>query len=510
MDTVNIPIPSPAYEHERETISAGIAGLDDVLRGGFARKHLYLVEGEPGSGKTTLALQFLLEGARLGEPVVYVTLSETEAEMRAVAAAHGWSMEGVRILEVLPTDKVLDPQQDYTIFHPSEVELGATTQAFMSAIEQLQPTRVVLDSLSELQLLASSSLVYRRQVLALKLFFIRHGCTALLLDDRTGSANDGDLQVRSIAHGVISMERMGTEYGGIRRRLELIKYRGVAFREGLHDYKIQRGGIVVYTRLVAAQTRMEADRETFSSGLPALDALLGGGVDDGTSTLIAGPPGTGKSSLGAQFLVASVARGQRAAAFIFEESARNYLNRADGLGIHLRPHMDQGRLLLRQVDPAELTPGEFIHMVCHEADAGAKVVVLDSLNGFLHAMPNEKLLTTLLHELLTYLGQRGVVTLLVGVQQGMLGGSMSTAVDASYFADNVILLRYFEAFGEIRQAISVFKKRSGRHERTLREFKLGPQGIDVGPVLRQFRGVLSGIPVYDDSVAENEGALHDR
>lgn len=492
------------------TISSGIPGLDDVLRGGFVSKQLYLVEGEPGSGKTTLALQFLLEGARRGEPVLYVTLSETAAEMRAVATAHGWNIEGVHIHEVLSTEKVLDPQQDYTIFHPSEVELSTTVQGFLSVVERLAPTRVVLDSLSELQLLASSSLVYRRQVLALKLFFARQGCTALLLDDRTGSADNGDLQVRSIAHGVVSMERMATEYGGIRRRLELIKYRGVAFREGLHDYKIQRGGISVYTRLVSATTRTQARQDNFASGLAALDALLGGGVEVGTSTLIAGPPGTGKSSLAAQFVSTAVQAGGRAAAFIFEESARNYLNRCDGLGIPLRPHIESGQLLLRQIDPAELTPGEFMHQVCAQADAGAKVIVLDSLNGFLHAMPDEKLLATRLHELLTYLGQRGVVTLMVGVQQGMLGSAMSTAVDASYVADNVILLRYFEAFGEIRQAISVFKKRTGRHERTLRQFSMDAQGIHVGPVLRQFRGVLSGIPTYDDSKSENESALNER
>lgn len=490
-------------------LSSGIAGLDAILRGGFTRDRLYLLEGAPGSGKTTLALQFLLEGARRGERVLYVTLSETAVELRAVAEAHDWSLDGIHIHEVLPSESILDPQEQYSIFHPSDVESGTVTKGILGIVGELAPSRVVLDSLSELQLLAADQLMYRRQVLAFKQFFASRSCTTLFLDDRT--ASDGDLQVRSIAHGVISLERMATDYGGIRRRLEIVKYRGVAFREGLHDYKIEQGGIAVYPRLVAADTRETAVARQFASRLPELDALLGGGIEEGSSTLIAGPPGTGKSTLAAQFVDSCLAQGHQAAMFVFEESAGNLLKRAECLGMRLRPHLADGRLSLRQIDPAQLTPGEFVHQVCRAADGGARVVVIDSLNGFLQAMPNEKLLATHMHELLTYLGQRGVVTLLVGVQQGMLGSNMTTSVDASYIADNVILMRYFEAGGEVQQAISVFKKRGSQHERTIRRISITEEGIRIGPVLRHFHGILTGVPrVVDDPAARQgqEGQPH--
>ena len=487
-------------------LSSGISGLDDVLQGGFTRNRLYLIEGLPGSGKTTLALQFLIEGVKQGEPVLYITLSETKTELHAVAASHDMSLDGIRIHEVLPPESILNPEEQYTIFHPTDVEMSATTRDILAVMEAVQPTRVVLDSLSELQLLASNPLMYRRQVLALKQYFTNRSCTALLLDDRT--AENGDLQVRSIAHGVISLDRMATDYGGIRRRLEIIKYRGIAFREGVHDYKIQHGGIVIFPRLVAAESRETVQKKQFGSGLPTLDELLGGGIEEGTSTLIAGPPGTGKSSLAAQFVAAALQRQEQAAVFLFEESASTFLNRADALGIELRPHLSTGQMSLTQIDPAQLTPGEFIHTVCRIAAQGAKVIVIDSLNGFLHAMPNEKLLATHLHELLTYLGQRGVVTFLIGVQQGTLGNNMSSPVDASYIADNVILIRYFEARGEVRQAISIFKKRVGQHERTIREMSITPSGIQVGPALKQFHGVLTGVPKFEEGPDTGHGS-HD-
>jgi circadian clock protein KaiC len=494
---------TPQNTSTNSFLSSGIPGLDDILRGGFTRDRLYLVEGSPGAGKTTMALQFLVEGARCGESSLYITLSETAVELRAVAAAHGWSLDGIRIHEVLPSESILDPEEQYSIFHPSDVEMGTTTQGILAIVEEVKPKRIVLDSLSELQLLASNPLVYRRQVLAFKQFFATRSCTALFLDDKT--ANHGDLQVRSVAHGVISLERMATDYGGTRRRLEIVKYRGVAFREGMHDYKIQHGGITVFPRLVAAESRESSLRKQYGSGLPELDSMLGGGIEEGSSTLIAGPPGTGKSTLAAQFVAHCLQQHQNAAMFVFEESASNLLNRTDHLGIHLRSHLDAGRLSLRQVDPAQLSPGEFVHIVCRAADDGARVVVIDSMNGFLQAMPNEKMLINHMHELLTYLGQQGVITLLIGVQPGLASGSVGASVDASYLADNVISLRYFEASGEVQQAISIFKKRGSKHERTIRRMSITSDGIRIGPVLRQFRGVLTGVPALTGS-AEDDGS----
>jgi circadian clock protein KaiC len=482
-------------------LSTGVAGLDHILGGGLTRDRLYLVEGEPGTGKTTLALQFLLEGAARGETVLYITLSESVVELRAVAVAHGWDTGPIHIHDVVPSESLLDPEQQYTIFHPSEVELGTTTQDIVSAIERLKPSRVVIDSLSELKLLATNSLRYRRQVLAFKQFFASRSCTVLLLDDR--ASLDGDLQVRSIAHGVISLEQTLNSYGSTRRRVRIIKYRGIPFREGMHDYKIKRGGLVVYPRLVASESRTMFHPTQFSTGLPALDALLGGGLEYGTSTLIAGPPGVGKSSLAAQYVNSATQQDMHAALFLFEESTSNFLNRCDGLGMHLRQSMDNGCLKIQQVDPAELAPGEFADAVCRAADGGARMIVIDSLNGYLNATPDERFLTTHLHELLMYLGQRRVLTILVGVQQGMLGSGMTTAFNVSYLADNVVMLRYFESAGEVRQAISIFKKRNGAHERTIRQFSMAQGRIDVGPVLRQFHGVLTGVPTIIENMLDD-------
>jgi circadian clock protein KaiC len=475
-------------------LSTGIAGLDNILGGGLTKDRIYLIEGEPGTGKTTTGLQFLVEGTRHGESVVYITLAETEAELRGVGESHGWDMRSIHIQEVLPSENLLQPEAQYTMFHPSEVEMGTTMQLILAVIEERKPTRVVIDSLSELQLLADSPLRYRRQVLALKQFFASRSCTVMMLDDRTAAGID--LQVRSIAHGVITLEQSVKEYGAERRRVRVVKYRGMAFRGGMHDYDIEYGGLCVYPRLVAAESRVMEKRHQLTSGLAPLDSLLGGGLEEGTSTLISGPPGTGKSSLAGQFVSAAAARGQRSAMFLFEEAANNLLNRADGLGMQLRGPYDQGLVTIQQIDPAELSPGEFATAVCRAADEGAKVVVIDSINGYLNAMPDERFLTTHLHELLTYLGQRGVVTILVGIQQGMLGGSMTTTVDASYLADNVLMLRYFEHDGEVKQAVSVFKKRGSLHERTIRQFSMSAQGIHVGEVLRKFRGILTGVPVY--------------
>jgi circadian clock protein KaiC len=475
-------------------LSSGIPGLDEILRGGFIRDRLYLIEGEPGSGKTTLALQFLLEGVRQGEPVLYITLSESRTEIEEVAASHGWTMDGIHVHEVLPPESILTPEEQYTIFHPSDVETAAATQDILAVIETVQPTRVVLDSLSELQLLAASLLVYRRQILALRQFFTRRSCTALLLNDR--SEVDGGLHTRSIAHGVVRLDRISTDYGGFRRRVEVIKYRGVAFREGMHDYRIRHGGLVVYPRLVAAESREQIGRAHLRSGLDELDLLLGGGIEEGTSTLIVGPAGCGKSTLAAQFAISAMRAGKPAAIFLFEESTSTFLHRADGLGFDFRTPLAAGLARLVQIDPAQITPGEFAHDVCRLVEHGTKIIVLDSLNGFVHSMPSEKQLASHLHELLTYLAQRGVNTFLVAVQHGLLAETYEAEISSSYIADNVILLRYFEALGEVRQAISVFKKRIGSHERTIRQMAITSSGIQIGPILRQFRGVLTGVPEW--------------
>ena len=476
--------------------STGIAGLDDVMSGGFTPHRLYLIEGVPGSGKTTLALQFLQAGARNGEPVLYITLSETEAELRGVAQSHGWSLDGIHVRELVPTESALHQDEQYTMFHPSEVELSETTKAILSDVERIKPTRIAFDSLSELRLLAGNPLRYRRQILALKQFFAGRRCTVLLLDDLT--SQDRDLQVQSTAHGVVLLEQLTPEYGGERRRLRVVKYRGVKFRGGYHDYIIERGGLSVFPRLVAAEHRQATNRRMLASGIAALDNLLGGGIEQGTSTLIVGAAGTGKSTLAAKFVAAAADRGQHAALFIFDESLNTLLTRTQALGIDLGGHLAAGRVEIRQIDPAELSPGELAHAIRRAVEVqSASVVVIDSLNGYLNAMPDEKFLAIQLHETLTYLGQRGVATILVGAHQGLIGAQMVTPVDASYLADAVVLMRYFEMQGEVRQAISVIKKRGGQHERTIREFRLQDGRLEVGEPLRQFRGVLTGVPIVD-------------
>jgi circadian clock protein KaiC len=489
-----------------QRLATGSAGLDSVLNGGFPANRLYLVEGDPGTGKTTMALQFLLEGARRGEPVLYVTLSETKEELAAVAASHGWSLEGIGLHELVPSEESLKTEAHYTIFHPSEVELGETTRAVIEEVERIQPRRVVFDSLSEMRLLARDPLRYRRQILALKQFFAGRKSTVLLLDDRTSA--DADLQVQSIAHGVLMLEQLELDYGAERRRLRVSKLRGSRFRGGFHDFTIRTGGVEVFPRLVAAGRDVEFEQGAVGSGVAELDALLGGGLDRGTATLVLGPAGSGKSSLAAHFAAAAAARGERAAAFIFDEGVNTYLNRAAGLGTNLRREVEAGRLTVQQVDPAELSPGEFAHAVCDAVEeGGARVVIIDSLNGYLQAMPDERFLTAQMHELLTFLNQRGVVTILVMAQHGFMGAGMSSPVDVSYLADTVVLLRYFEAAGAIRRALSVVKKRTGRHEDTIREMRLTPGGIEVGAPLTAFRGVLTGVPVLAGAGAKDAALL---
>ena len=480
-------------QHPKATlIQTGVEGLDEVLRGGLVANRLYLVEGTPGSGKTTLALQFLLAGARLGEAGMFVALSEDEQELKASAASHGWSLDGIDILELVASEESLKPETRYTMYHPSEVELAETTKAVMAEAGRVRPARLVFDSLSELRLLAENPLRYRRQILALKQYFSRQRCTVLFIDDRTSEQKD--MHLHSLAHGVISLERETPEYGSTRRRLHVSKLRGRAFSEGYHDFVIRHGGVQVFPRLVAAEHRVLYARETITSGLEPLDALLGGGLARGTSTLIIGAVGTGKSSLATQFARAAAARGEHATVFLFDETLATFLERSAGLCMDVETEINAGRLSLRQVDPAELSPGEFADAVrlAVEEDK-TRIVVIDSLNGYMNAMPSERFLSLHLHELLTYLSQKGVTTVLLLAQHGVVGPDLQVPVDASYLADTVLLLRYFEASGQVRQALSVIKKRTGKHERTIRELRFD-NGIVIGEPLRDFQGVLTGVP----------------
>jgi circadian clock protein KaiC len=486
-------------------LRTGIEGLDDVLGGGLAPHRVYLVEGHPGAGKTTLALQFLREGVRLGETCMFVSLSESEQELQVSAEAHGWTLEGIKILELIASEDSLKPDARYTMYHPSEVELVQTAQAVLDEAARVRPARIVFDSLSELRLMAENPLRYRRQILALKQYFTRHHATVLLIDDCI--TIDRDLQLHSLAHGVISLERHNAPYGVLRRQLQVVKMRGRPFREGFHDMVIRHGGVQVFPRLVAAEYRGNGyQRQAVGSGLPALDALLGGGLASGTSTLVMGAAGTGKSSLATHYAVAAAQRGERSCVFLFDESVGTFLERSAGLGMPLQPLVDGGRLTLHPIDPAELSPGEFADLVRQTVEQGCSgLLVIDSLNGYLNAMPNERYLTLHLNELLAYLQRHAVTTLLLMTQHGLVGEQTGLPVDASYLADTVVLLRYFETMGAVRQAISVIKKRTGPHERTIRELSFGPNGLAVGEPLSQFQGVLSGAPQL---LGQDAGALH--
>jgi circadian clock protein KaiC len=472
----------------------GIAGLDDILGGGLLRNRLYLVEGDPGSGKTTLGLQVLLAAVGRGEKCMYVTLSETHEELSEVAKGHGWNLAGIRITELAAPESTLMPEQENTIFHASEIELSETTRRVLNEVDEVQPRIVIFDSLSEMRLLAQNALRYRRQILALKQFFVGRQCTVLLLDDRT--SDSADLQLQSLAHGVLSLERKSPEYGVMQRRLQVVKLRGRDFRAGFHDYAILKGGLSVFPRLVASEHSTAYARDTLSSGIAQLDDIMGGGLDRGTSTLLIGPAGTGKSTVATQFVVAAAQRGERAALFLFEETERTLLQRSASLGIDLEKQITAGRVVLRQIDPGSMSIGQLVQELRNQVDMGARVVVIDSLNGYMNAMPEARFLSVQLHEVLTYLGQKGVTTLLVAAQLGIIGTQMRSEVEASYLADTVVLLRYFEAAGSVRQAMSVVKKRSGSHERTIREYSFGPEGIRVGPALTDFHGILSGTPTF--------------
>lgn len=471
----------------------GVEGLDDILGGGVTERRLYLVEGTPGTGKTTLALQFLLEGVRRDEPGLYITLSETAEELRAVARTHGWSLDALELFELV-AEGGLDPEHEQTLLHPSEVELGETVRGVMKRVAALKPRRVVLDSLSELRLLAQNPLRYRRQILALKQFFSTCACTVVVLDDRT--SEPGDLQLHSIAHGVISLDQTPTGFGAERRRLRVIKMRGIKYSGGYHDMAITTGGICVYPRLVAADYVAQPVSQMLPTGVGGLDALLGGGLVPGTTTLLSGPAGVGKTTTAVRCMVSAMERGDRAAFFLFDERLPTLMLRSAALGMDLQSHIDAGRLNLRQIDPAELSPGEFAVAVRNAVEKdGARIIIVDSLNAYLQAMPEDRHLILQMHELLAYLGQQGIVTLMVLGQHGLVGDIRSD-VDLSYLADSVLLLRFFEADGEVRKAISVVKTRTTDHERTIREFRVDADGLSIGPPLRAFRGILTGVPDY--------------
>lgn len=476
-------------------ISTGTPGLDAVLAGGLNPTRMYLLQGEPGTGKTTLALRFLLEGAAQGQRGLYVTLSESREELHAVARSHGWSLDSLDIFELSSDDVLGLDGEDNTLYVPAEVELGERTRALLDEVERVRPARLVIDSCSELRLLAQSPLRLRRQLLALKERLIEREITVLLLEN--APAVGGDPQLQSLVHGVVQLEQLSPLYGAARRRLRVLKMREVEFRGGYHDLVIRRGGVEVFPRLVAAEHREEYQPALVTSGVPELDALLAGGLDLGTSALVIGPAGSGKSSLATQYVVHAAQRGHASVVFTFDEGLPVTMRRARGLGMDLAPHIESGLVKVQQVDPAELSPGEFVSVVRDSVErSGAKLVVIDSLNGYLHAMPEERFLTLQLHELLTFLRQRGVLTLLLMAQHGIVG-RMNGPVDVSYLADTVVLTRFFEASGRVRKALSVVKKRSGGHEDTIREFSLSSKGLQVGPPLSDFHGVLSGMPDFE-------------
>nr|WP_314628981.1 ATPase domain-containing protein [uncultured Noviherbaspirillum sp.] len=490
-------IPAPRATDNRRA-STGIAGLNDILGGGLTPSRVYLVEGTPGAGKTTLALQFLLEGARHGEKGLYITLSETAEELASVADSHGWSLDSISVFELI-NDMNLDPDGEQSILYPSEIELGETTQSVMQQVDRQSPTRIVFDSLSEMRLLAQNPLRYRRQILALKHYFSSRKCTVLLLDDKTSES--GDQQLHSIAHGVISLEQAAHEFGPERRRLRVVKMRGLKFRGGYHDFILGTGGLQVFPRLVAAEHGREFEANAQSTGSDGLDQLLGGGLVAGTSFLICGPSGIGKTTTSMRCALTAMERGERVAYYLFDEGMSTFMLRSKTLGMDLQPCIDNGLLHIHHIDPAEVAPGEFSHMLRTAVEKdNAKFVVIDSLNAYLQAMPGEKFLILQMHEILSYLNQQGITTVLVLGQHGVIG-DVHVDVDLSYLSDATMFLRFFEAAGQIRTAMFVIKSRTSNHQRTLHEFRITADGIQVGDALENFEGILTGLPTYRGSTA---------
>jgi circadian clock protein KaiC len=486
---------SPAPTHSgtpQARASTGVAGLDDIMGGGFPMHHVYLIEGEPGTGKTTLGLQFLLDGVVKGERALYVTLSETSEELHTIAASHGWLLDGIDVFELVPADSY-SADSAQSILHPSEIELGETVRNVTARVEQTRPSRVVFDSLSEMRLLAQEPLRYRRQILALKHFFARSHCTVLMLDDRT--APTGDMQLHSICHGVVLLENSRGVYGSEKRRLRVEKMRGIKFRGGEHDYDLDTGGLRVFPRLVASEHGRDFSGQVVDSGNAHHNQILGGGLTPGTNVLLAGPSGIGKTTTALACVSAALERGERAAYYLFDESLGTILQRSRSLNIPIEKHLKSGLLSLRVLDPAEVTPGEFAHLVRTAVDEGAQTIVIDSLNAYLQAMPGGKFLVLQMHELLTYLNRQGVVTLMIIGHHG-LAGEAKVDIDLSYLSDAILQFRFFEARGQLLKAIAVVKSRAQPHEVNIREFRVGPVGIQIGEVLRDFDGVLGNVPHY--------------
>jgi circadian clock protein KaiC len=486
-------------------VATGVPGLDYILSGGYAANRSHLIEGRPGSGKTTLALQFLLDGARLGERCLYITLSESRRELLTVADRHGWSLDGIEVFELVPPELSLDPSQQQSLVHSSDLELGETVRMAIAEIDRIKPQRVVVDSLSEIRLLSQGSLRFRRQVLALRSFLLIHDATALLLDDLT--VEHDDLNLHSLCHAVVRLEQLAPLYGGERRRLRVIKMRGTAFRGGFHDFVIRRGGLEVFPRLIAAEHGHSFPDEKLGSGIVGFDALLGGGLDRGTSTMLLGPSGVGKSSSALAFVMTALHQGDRALILSFDETSGILKRRAKGLGMDIEPFCESGLLRIEQIDPAEISPGELTAMVRDAVERqDVRIVVIDSLTGYHNAMPEEQYLELQMHEILTYLNQQGVTTLLILAQHGLIG-QMSSSIDLTYLSDSIVLFRFFEAAGGLRRAVSVVKKRVGAHEAAIRELRIDSSGLRVGDPLSAFRGVLTGVPTY---VGDNGQLMADR
>lgn len=489
-------------------ITTGLTGLDEVLGGGLSPNRLYLLEGKPGSGKTTLALQFLLAGVLAGEACLYVTLSETTEELRAVAHSHGWSLDGIDLFELSATRDILGEGREQSLLHPWEVELTEIVSLITAEVERSKPRRVVFDSLSEMRLLAHDALRYRRQLLSLKQFFAGGDTTVLLVDDMTSATGENDAQLHSLCHGVITLKRSTLQFGGARRTLEIQKMRGIDFQSGYHDFVIRKGGIQMFPQLVAAEHHNAFVGDPVSSGMPSLDRLLGGGPLRGTTTLITAPPGCGKTTLAMRYVAHASDQGDACTMYQFDERVGTLMVRARSVGMPLDQHLESGMLRIEQIDPGEISPGEFTWRVRQEVEMrGVRMIVIDSLAGYLAAMPEEQSLILQLHELVSYLNQKGVATFILNPQPGLVGSMHSLGVNVSYLADAVLMLRFFEDSGRVRKAISVLKNRGGPCEDTIREFRIEATGIRIGEPLTHFRGILTGTPVY---VGSRDPLMEDR